>query len=143
MMTGWAAFLIDCLIGDPRSSIHPVCLMGNVISGLEKLLYRETDSDSVKRFKGTILMLLMLTICYGIAVAIQMAAALSGIPYVSFIVEAFFLSMVISPRSLAEAGREIREYLENGDIENAPAEDICLLQVKETVFKGQTTYKAQ
>ena len=64
MVTGWAAFLIDCLIGDPRSSIHPVCLMGNLISLLEGFLYNESDSDSVKRIKGTVLMLLMLVICY-------------------------------------------------------------------------------
>ena len=119
MVTGWAAFLIDCLIGDPRSSIHPVCLMGNLISLLERFLYNESDSDSVKRIKGTVLMLLMLVICYSAAVYIQAAAAMTGITCLSFAVNAFFLSMVISPRSLAEAGREIREYLENGDIDNA------------------------
>lgn len=119
MITGWTAFLIDCLIGDPRSSLHPVCLMGNLISLLEKLFYNESDSDAVKRVKGSVLMVVMLVICTGTAVLVQRLAGMSGIPHLEFAVEAFFLSMVISPRSLAEAGREIREYLENGDLANA------------------------
>lgn len=119
MITGWTAFLIDCLIGDPRSSMHPVCLMGNLISLLEKMFYNETDSDAAKRIRGSALMVLTIIICSSIAVFIQMLAGMSGIPHLAFAVEAFFLSMVISPRSLAEAGREIREYLENGDLANA------------------------
>lgn len=119
MITGWTAFIIDCLIGDPHSSMHPVCLMGKLISLLEKLFYNESDSDAVKRIKGSALMVLVLIICISIAVLIQMLAGMSGIPHLEFAVEAFFLSMVISPRSLAEAGREIREYLENGDLANA------------------------
>lgn len=119
MITGWTAFLIDCLIGDPRSSLHPVCLMGNLISLLERLFYNESDSDAVKRIKGSVLMVLTLVICTGTAVLVQRLAGMSGIPHLEFAVEAFFLSMVISPRSLAEAGREIREYLENGDLAHA------------------------
>ena len=41
-----------------------------------------------------------------------------------------------------EVGKSAELVVLNGDIENTPAEDICLLQVQETVFKGQTTYKA-
>ena len=40
-----------------------------------------------------------------------------------------------------ELGKSAELVVLNGDIENTPAEDICLLRVKETVFKGQTTYK--
>ena len=41
-----------------------------------------------------------------------------------------------------EVGKSAELVVLNGDIENTPAEDICLLKVKETMFKGQTTYKA-
>lgn len=40
-----------------------------------------------------------------------------------------------------EVGKSAELVVLNGDIENTPAEDICLLKVMETVFKGQTTYK--
>lgn len=41
-----------------------------------------------------------------------------------------------------EVGKSAELVVLNGDIENTPAEDICLMKVMETVFKGQTTYKA-
>lgn len=41
-----------------------------------------------------------------------------------------------------EVGKSAELVLLNGDIEHTPAEDICFLQVRETVFKGKTTYKA-
>ena len=41
-----------------------------------------------------------------------------------------------------EVGKSAELVVLNGDIENTPAEDICLLEVRETLFKGQTTYKA-
>ena len=41
-----------------------------------------------------------------------------------------------------EVGKSAELVVLNGDIEHTPAEDICLLAVKETLFKGHTTYKA-
>lgn len=38
------AFLLDCIVGDPRSRFHPVVLIGDVISFYEKFLYGERDS---------------------------------------------------------------------------------------------------
>ena len=50
-ITALVAFFIDMLIGDPRSKYHPVVLMGNLISLLEGLLYRLSDSNSSKILK--------------------------------------------------------------------------------------------
>lgn len=41
-----------------------------------------------------------------------------------------------------EVGKSAEMVVLSGDIENTPPEDICLLQIKETLFKGNTTYKA-
>lgn len=41
-----------------------------------------------------------------------------------------------------EVGKSAELVVLNGDIEKTPVEDICLMKVMETVFKGQTTYKA-
>jgi adenosylcobinamide-phosphate synthase len=46
-------------------------------------------------------------------------AALSGNVYVSIAIQAVALSFMISPRNLAEAGREIRDYLMEGNLEMA------------------------
>lgn len=119
MNTAILAFAIDCAIGDPRSSLHPVVLIGKLISLFEAMLYREDDSDSLKFFKGLVLMLAVLAVSYKVAALIMTAAALTQNQYVYWIVGALLLSFTISPRNLSEAGREIRGYLLAGDLENA------------------------
>ena len=119
MNVGVLAFAVDCLIGDPRSKLHPVVLMGNLIAVLEKWLYRPADGDSQKFWRGLFLMLSVLATCYGAAAGIVYGVRSLGIPYLSWGVEALLLSFTISPRSLAEAGREIQGYLAAGDLANA------------------------
>ncbi|MBP5200313.1 MAG: cobalamin biosynthesis protein CobD [Schwartzia sp.] len=119
MMTAILAFVVDCLVGDPRSSLHPVVLIGKLISFFDGLLYYEQDSDRKKLFNGFVLMVCVLSVSYGVAEGIVRLAALSGNVYVSIAVQAVFLSFMISPRNLAEAGREIRDYLLEGNLEMA------------------------
>ena len=102
-----AAFLIDALIGDPRSKFHPVVLMGNLISFLEKILRRDNDGYAKKIFMGGLLVTIVLVVSYGIGVIILLALNLIGSYTLKVFVEALVLSFMISPRSLAEAGREI------------------------------------
>ena len=102
-----AAFLIDALIGDPRSKFHPVVLMGNLISFLEKILRRDNDGYVKKICMGGILVTTVLFVSYGIGVLILVLVNLAGSYTLKILVEALVLSFMISPRSLAEAGREI------------------------------------
>ena len=119
MSVGILAFLMDCVIGDPRSKFHPVVLIGKLIAGLETWLYSPEDSDKRKFWRGLFLMLLVLVICYGATAGIVYGVRRLGLPYFSWGVEALLLSFTISPRNLAEAGREIQRYLAAGDIEEA------------------------
>lgn len=119
MNVGILAFLMDCVIGDPRSKFHPVVLIGKLIAGLETWLYCPEDSDKRKFWRGLLLMLLVLVICYGATAGIVYGVRRLGLPYFSWGVEALLLSFTISPRNLAEAGREIQRYLAAGDIEEA------------------------
>ena len=107
MITAVTAFLIDALIGDPRSKFHPVVLIGNLISFLEKIFRRDSDGYIKKICKGGVLVTLVLAISYGAGVLIFVIANLSGYLTVKIFVEALVLSFMISPRSLADAGREI------------------------------------
>ena len=111
-----AAFLIDALIGDPRSKFHPVVLIGNLISLLEKFLRRDNDGYVKKIFMGGLLVSVVLLISYGVGVAILLLLNLTGSYTLKIFVEALVLSFMISPRSLAEAGREIYFLLLNENI---------------------------
>lgn len=101
------AFLIDALIGDPRSKFHPVVLMGNLISLMEKFLRRDSDGYVKKICMGGILVTTVLAVSYGVGVLILLLVNLAGSYTLKILVEAIVLSFMISPRSLAEAGREI------------------------------------
>lgn len=112
------AFMIDCVIGDPRSKWHPVVLIGNLIAFLEKKLLNSEDTPCKKRIVGAILVVFVLTITYSLTWAILYFA--NNINYwIAYFFGTIILSFTISPRSLAEAGIRIRNALIKNDLENA------------------------
>ena len=50
-----AGYVLDLLFGDPAGRFHPVCLIGRLVSALEKKLNRGTDPVHRKQSKGAIL----------------------------------------------------------------------------------------
>ncbi|MBR0262039.1 MAG: cobalamin biosynthesis protein, partial [Selenomonadaceae bacterium] len=119
MIVAVVAFLIDAMIGDPRSKFHPVVLIGNLISALEKILRRDSDSPAIKIFKGGILATVVITISIFIGCVIEFWA--KDIPSLAarVFVQAFVLSFMISPRSLGDAAREIYFLLEQENLVRA------------------------
>lgn len=119
MLTAVLAFLVDAVIGDPRSKYHPVVLIGRLISILEGVLYHEGDSDRQKLISGGLLAVTVLLVVYTVVTSVT--DLLGGVynDYVVMLLEGVLLSFAISPRSLAEAGREIYGYLAQNDIKNA------------------------
>ncbi|MDD3115585.1 MAG: adenosylcobinamide-phosphate synthase CbiB [Anaerovibrio sp.] len=119
MLTAVFAFLADTLLGDPRSRWHPVVLIGRLISSLEQLLYHEGDSDRHKLAAGGLLAVTAAVLVYYVTDAVLHFVSLAGSPYLTVVAEAVLLSFAVSPKSLAEAGREIYGYLQKNDMENA------------------------
>ena len=119
MIIAVVAFLFDALIGDPRSKFHPVVIMGNLVSLLEKILRRDADGDISKVVKGGILVSVVLFAAYGVGVAVVLFAGMFDSLTIKIFVEAFFLSFMISPRSLAEAGKELNVLLKVGNLAQA------------------------
>lgn len=119
MITGVAAFLIDALIGDPRSRFHPVVLMGKLILILEYFLRRDSDSSTKKICKGAILVIIVFTVSYNLGALIEILAEMTGSFTAKIFIEALALSFMITPRSLAEAGREIYILLSTENLQQA------------------------
>lgn len=113
-----AAVVMDTVIGDPRISIHPVVLIGNLIGWLEKILYGHNQQVFRQKVAGALLVILVLTSVYGVAWALTAVLSLLP-PMAGFLGSALLLSFTISPRSLAEAGNEIRKFLLSGNLEQA------------------------
>ncbi len=119
MITAVAAFLIDALIGDPRSKFHPVVLMGKLIVVLEYFLRRDFDSSTKKILKGGLLVLIVVLTSYGVGALISIMAGMAGSLTAKIFIEALILSFMITPRSLAEAGREIYSLLSAENLQQA------------------------
>ena len=112
------AVLFDGLVGDPRSKLHPVVLIGNLISFLESYLLNPNHSRKCQKWLGCILVILVLFSTY-ITTTVVMAALAAMNPIAVWVGGALLLSFTISPRSLAAAGQEIKQYLLQQNLEQA------------------------
>jgi adenosylcobinamide-phosphate synthase len=113
------ALLFDTALGDPRSGLHPVALIGGLIAELEKKLLVLGDSAIRKKINGFLLVLAVLSVSYGAVWWIVLWLELYLPPAVVMALEALMLSFTISPRSLTQAGMDIRASLLSGDMTEA------------------------
>ncbi|MDR1701538.1 MAG: cobalamin biosynthesis protein, partial [Sporomusaceae bacterium] len=92
---------IDRLLGDPRSTLHPVVLTGNLIAWLEKIFLNPAHGPWRKRIAGAALVAIVLGVVYTVTYfAVAIAAGIGF--WAAFLFGAFLLSFTISPRSLKE-----------------------------------------
>lgn len=110
-----AAYVIDRVVGDPRSLPHPVVLMGKVISALERIIRRfPMQPRSLKR-AGVLLPLIvaggswMLT-----AVLVWLLHGISS--WLGWAAEAWLISTTIASKGLKDAGMAVYVELSKGDI---------------------------
>lgn len=130
MFTAIWAFCLDQLLGDPRSSLHPVALMGKLIAFFERILYREDDSDRSKFACGAVLVLLVLLISY--AVGDFLIYLTYFLPHWAQDAAAgLILAFMICPRSLAAAGKEIYDLLKAGKL-GAARQSVSMIVGRDT-----------
>ena len=119
MIVAVVAFLLDALIGDPRSKFHPVVLIGKLISLLEKFLRRDTDSPLRQVLKGGVLVyavvIASLFVGFGLEIFSRQVPNLAA----QIFIQALALSFMISPRTLGDAAHEIYWLLENDNLPRA------------------------
>lgn len=115
-----SAFIIDTIIGDPQSRLHPVALMGRAISMLERILRHDKNSGPVKFILGVVFAVILLAAAYWSAkmlIWVMMTFDFSW--WAQIFIEALVLSFMISPKSLRQAGDGIICSLLYGNIEAA------------------------
>jgi len=64
LLIAWSAFFIDSIFGDPRSKFHPVVLIGNLISLLEKFLLKQNHCAKKQFYCGIVLVVCSLGMIY-------------------------------------------------------------------------------
>ncbi len=113
-----AGFLLDCVIGDPRclSKIHPISIIGRLISALEKTARRLFPNRLV--LGGTLLGITVLLISTGLPLGLLILCY-----HVSFrlgtAVESVLCCTLIAARCLRNESMKVYRALEKDDTEGA------------------------
>ena len=73
-----AGYVLDLFTGDPAGRFHPVCLIGGLVSALERKLNRRTDPDRRKQRRGVFLTVTVIFITGLVTAGILAASLLPG-----------------------------------------------------------------
>lgn len=113
----FAGYILDLLFGDPYLSFHPICLIGNLISKLEKKLYRPGDGKKL-RAGGRCLVAGVLGIVLLIVEVLRIGTFLLS-PYVFLVIESVLIWFALAQTSLRKESMKVYEAFQKGDTEGA------------------------
>lgn len=115
-LLAWAvAWLLDCLIGDPRGMPHPVRWIGALITQTQRLVRHFCHSDRALRIGGALMWLVVVGTTGGLSWGL-LALARSLNPWLGWVVEVWMIFTLLAARSLADAAREVERPLRAGDL---------------------------
>ena len=112
-----SAFVLDLLIGDPPSPLHPVRLIGKLISSLEKTLHR----IDLRGIGGGFILL-----CLAIIIPVLVYSLLRNLiipfsPVAAIILDTLLLYACIALRDMRDHIMPVVKHLKNENINNARA----------------------
>lgn len=114
-----AGFLLDLIFGDPRWLYHPVCLIGNLISVLEKgirKIFPKTNAGELAG--GFVETLLVCLFSFGVpGIVLHLLYGHSSVAGV--LLETFWCYQLLATRSLRDESMKVYDRLVNGTIEEA------------------------
>ena len=112
-------FLLDCLLGDPRTIPHPVVCMGKLISWLEKAfraLFPKTKLG--ENLAGGCIWLVTVAVSFLIPWGLLKLAGMVS-PWLRLLLQAIFCWQVLAAKSLRQESMKVYEVLKTGTIEDA------------------------
>ncbi|QSF47625.1 adenosylcobinamide-phosphate synthase CbiB [Paenibacillus tianjinensis] len=110
-----AAYVLDRLVGDPRSLPHPVVLMGKAITALERLIRRFVRQPRSLKRAGVLLPLLVAGGSWLLTAALLWLLSVIS-PWLALAAEAWLISTTIAAKGLKDAGMAVYVELRKGDL---------------------------
>ncbi len=115
LLTIWLAAITDIFWGDPNYRFHPVRIIGNAISQLEKLLRKKFTNNNALRQAGLILTLSIVVGIYCLTYFIlKISAQFSEL--LSTFISIFLIYSFLALQSLVDAANGIYHSLKNDPI---------------------------
>jgi len=109
---------IDMIIGDPQGFPHPVRLIGNFISFMERNLRRGCRNEEDERKAGMILWFSAVGISFIVPLAILLIASrISGT--LALIVESIMCYYILATKSLKDESMKVYSSLKNNNLQEA------------------------
>lgn len=111
-----AGIILDFIVGDPHSIPHPVCLIGRLVSGLEKWM-RACLGGTARgdRLAGTFLWILV-TLISGAVPAVILYAAWRVHPYLYTLAASVMCCQIMATKSLKDESMKVYGALKRHDI---------------------------
>lgn len=114
-----AGFVLDLIFGDPHWLPHPICLIGNLISFLEKRLRRICGTDSTWLLLGGLLMVvIVLALSFAVPYAVLYLAGKISV-WLQFALQTVMCYQIFATRCLRDESMKVCEALERGDLADA------------------------
>ena len=112
-------FILDLIFGDPHWLPHPICLIGNLISFLEKHLRKLFGfSNNGLLFGGALMVVIVLTLSFLVPLAL-LTAAYKFNPWLGFSVETIMCYQIFATKCLRDESMKVYYALQNKDIVDA------------------------
>lgn len=118
MLSIYAAFLLDFMVGDPPSLPHPVRLMGSYISFFEGHVNKPESSKGSRLAAGVLLLVTTAGLSYLAAWYLLKLAAFIH-PWLYHVVNIYLMYSCIAARCLSDEGMRIYRSLEKEDMEGS------------------------
>ena len=114
-----AGFILDLIFGDPHSLPHPICLIGNLISFLERNLRKIFGfSNTGLLFGGGVLVLIVISTCFALPYALLYLAGMVN-PWLAFALETLMFYQIFATKCLRDESMKVYYALQKGDLDEA------------------------
>ena len=114
-----AGFILDLIFGDPHSLPHPICLIGNFISFLERNLRKIFGfSNNGLLFGGGVLVLIVISTCFVLPYALLYLAGMVN-PWLAFALETLMFYQIFATKCLRDESMKVYYALQKGDLDEA------------------------
>ncbi|MGM9613546.1 MAG: adenosylcobinamide-phosphate synthase CbiB [Butyricicoccus sp.] len=105
-------FVLDWIIGDPQGVWHPICAIGSLISGTEKLLRRLFPATPRgEKIAGVFLWVIVCGLSFLVPLAILFLLGRVN-PWLACVVQTIFCCQIFARKCLVDAGNHVRRALE-------------------------------
>ena len=114
-----AGFILDLIFGDPRWLYHPVCLIGNLISFLEKRIRKILPKTSSGELTGGLIEVLLVCILSLGIPGVILYSLYPKVPGLALLLESFWCYQLLATRSLKDESMRVYDRLKYGTLEEA------------------------